>query len=106
MNIDAWENKAAIQKCWKRNDWQQRNENIEAAMVSTPDGFTNKSPMQKYIIARKSPRQFLETLDVKPMTAVHRFSAAKSEFKAIRAGSILWSSTPKSQVNTKINERV
>ena len=52
---------------------------IEAAMVSTPEGFTNSSTMapnlyvyNKKPSAIKSLRKFIETLDVKHKTAVHR----------------------------------
>ena len=53
-------------------------------MVSTPGVFTHKSPMslRQYATAnnpnaRKSLNHFLDTLEVKPKTAVRRFFAAK-----------------------------
>ena len=71
-------------------------------MVSTPEGFTEKRPMSsgpsvsvKQPNASKSLRKFLETLDFKPNTAVRRLCTDKSNTKAIRACSVLWSSTPR-----------
>ena len=81
-------------------------------MVSTPEGFTDKSVMSpnqsvtvKHISARKPLRLFLEALDVKPRTDVHKLCAAKSNRKEIRAGSMFWSCIPKRRGHTKINER-
>ena len=79
--------------------YQQHYKSIlEASGVSTPEGFTDNiptSPSQSVTLknpsARKSLRQFLDTLEVKPKTYVRRFCAAKS----IRYGSMLWSSIPK-----------
>ena len=45
-------------------------------------------------------------MDIKLKTAVHRLCDAKSEYKAIRAGIILWSSIPKRREHIKINECV
>ena len=65
-------------------------------MVSTPEVFTDNGPMSpiqsvtvKNISARKSLRQFLVTLEVKPKTDVRWFCATKSEHKSIRSGIIL-----------------
>ena len=56
---------------------------IESALVSTPEGFTNNSPITpnpslstKYPISRKSFSQFTDTLDVKHKTAVCGFGVA------------------------------
>ena len=53
-------------------------------MVSTTEGFNEKSPMLSvpYVTvkkpnSRKPLRQFSETLDNKPNTAVHRLCTAK-----------------------------
>ena len=80
-------------------------------MVSTPELFTYNSPMSpsqsvtvKNLSAIKSLRQFLDTFEVKPMTDVRRFYAAKSKRKAIRAGSMLWFSIPKRRGYPKINQ--
>ena len=58
------------------------------ALVSTPEGVTNKSPMSpgpsvtvKNTIARKPVRQFTELLDVKNKTAVHWLGDPKSKRK-------------------------
>ena len=56
--------------------------------------------------AIKSLRLFTGVLDVKKKTYVRRVGAAKSKYKAIRAGSIFWSSIPKRKGYTKINEQV
>ena len=92
----------------KRDDQQQYKAIIEEAMVFTPEGFTCNSPIppNQYIIvknttARKSLHQFLDTLEVKPMTAVHRFCAAKSNPKGIRARNMLCYSIPKRLSQTK-----
>ena len=71
-------------------------------MVSTPGVFTHKSPMslRQYATAnnpnaRKSLNHFLDTLEVKPKTAVRRFFADKYKCKSIRSGSMLWYIIPK-----------
>ena len=66
----------------------------------------SQSVTTKKTSARKSLRQFLETLKVKTKTAVRRFCAAKSKQKTIRYGSMLWSSIPKQRIHTKINQQV
>ena len=45
-------------------------------------------------------------MEVKPKTAARRFCAAKSKRKEIRSGSMLWSSIPKRQGYSKINQQV
>ena len=71
-------------------------------MVSTPDVFTDDIPMSPgtHMILRKpSTRKslflFTEVLDIKNKTTVRRVGADKSKHKAIRAGSMLWSSIKK-----------
>ena len=83
---------------------------IEESMVSTPDIFIYNSPMShgpptivKKFSARKSLRIFTEVLDVKNKTYVRWVGAAKSKHKPIIAGSMLWSSIPRSKVHTKIS---
>ena len=56
--------------------------------------------------ARKFLCQFTETLDVKPKTDFCRLCASKSKHKAIRAGSMLWSSIWKQHIHNQINECV
>ena len=70
-------------------------------MLSTPEGFTDNSPMLtgpsvtvKNSSARKSLRQFTELLYVKNKTAVRQLCADKSNRKALISGSMLWSSIP------------
>ena len=82
-------------------------------MVSTPEIFTENSLMSpgSYVTdknpsARKSLCLFTEVFYVKNKTSVHRVGADKSNFKSIRASSMLWSSTPKRVVKTKINKRI
>ena len=55
---------------------------------------------------RKSLHQFLEASGVKQNTAVRKLGAAESKRKAIRYGSMLWSSIPKRYIHTKINGEV
>ena len=56
--------------------------------------------------AKKPIRLFTEAWYVKKDNSVRRVGDAKSKFKAIRAGSTLWSIIPKRRVNIKINKRV
>ena len=65
-------------------------------MVSTPEVFTDNSPMYyvtsvplKQPNVRKSLRQFSEILDVKPKTAFHWLYVDKPKRKSIRAFSML-----------------
>ena len=81
-------------------------------MVSTPDEGTDNIPMSpsQYVtlenpIAIKLLRPFLEALDIKNNSAVHRFVAAKSKYKAIRARSNLCSIIYKLRVHRKINQQ-
>ena len=86
---------------------------IEAAIISIPKVFNDNSPISpspfvpvKKPSERKYLHQFLDGLYVKQKNAVHRFCAAKSKRKAIRASSMLWASTPKRHRHTKIIYRV
>ena len=56
--------------------------------------------------AIKSLHQFLDTLEVKLKTGVHRFCAAKLKCKAIKSGIILLSSITKRHSHTNINQQV
>ena len=79
------ENIKKLYKSSGKYDYQQQYKAIiEAAMVSNPEGFTDNSPISpsqsvtvKHTSARKTLKQFLDTLEVKPNTAVCRFCAAK-----------------------------
>ena len=82
-------------------------------MVSTPEIFTDNSPMSpglsiivKKFSAVKSLSLFTEVLYVKKKTDVRRVGADKSKLKAIRSFIMLFSSIPKSKLHTKINEQV
>ena len=83
---------------------------IEASMVSTPEIFTDNSPMSpgpptivKKCSLRKPLHLFTESLDVKNKTTVRWVSTDKSNLKANRAGSMLWSIITKRKGHTKIN---
>ena len=81
-------------------------------MVSTPERFTDNSPMPPLTpVTVKNPsaikllRIFTEVLYVKK-NSVHRVGVAKSNRKAIRAGGVCFSSIPNRRVHTKTNEQV
>ena len=97
----------------KSNDQQQYNNIIEASMVSTPEVFTDNSPMSprpsttvKKPSARKSLRKFTGILNVKHETAVCRFGSAELERKDIISINISFFSIPKRSGHTKINDQV
>ena len=82
-------------------------------MVSSPEGFTDNITMSpgpsvtvKTPSAKKPIRLFTEAWYVKKDNSVRRVGDAKSKFKAIRAGSTLWSIIPKRRVNIKINRQL
>ena len=71
-------------------------------MVSTPEIFTDNSPMLsipsvyvKQPNTSKSIHPFSETLVIKKNTYVRRLCATKSKRKKIRAVSMSWSIRPK-----------
>ena len=81
----------------KCDDHQQYKEIIEAAMVSTPEVFINNSPISyiQYVTVKKPSaikplHKFLEALDVKHKTFVHRLGDAKSKLNSIVSGNTLW----------------
>ena len=89
-NNDLYEYKCLenINKLYKQggkcDDQKQFKDILEAAMVSTPEGFTNDSPISpmtstpvKKTSARKSLCLFTNILDVKDKTATRRVGAAK-----------------------------
>ena len=84
---------------------------IEAAMVSTTEGFFDNIPMPfgQYVTVKKpstskSLNQYIEALYAKPRTALRQLCVAKSKRKTIISGSMLWSSVPKQCSHTIINE--
>ena len=93
-------------------DYQQNLKNIlEAALLYTPEGFTDKSPNVhmtsspvKKPSARKSLFLFTNILDVKPTTAKLRFFAEKYRHKAMKVCNRLW--TKKRKGRSKINEHI
>ena len=67
-------------------------------MVSTPEVFTNNSPISpmtlspvKKISARKSLCVFTNVLDINKKTAYRRVGSDKSKYKAIKYGNTPWS---------------
>ena len=81
-------------------------------MVSTPEGFTDKSPRSPVnpILEKPSARKplslFTNILYVKKKTSIHRFRAAKSERKAIKSGTTLWELKPKQKGHSRINYHI
>ena len=82
-------------------------------MVSTPEGFTDNSPISpmkstpvKKSRARKSLCLFTNILDVKNKTANRQVGATKSNLKAIKFGNKKWALKQKRKVNSKIYEQI
>ena len=79
----------------KCNDKHKYKEMIEAAIVSTHQGCTNISLMtpnpymySKHPSARKPPRQFPKTLDVKHNNAFRRIVESKANHRANKKGNV------------------
>ena len=77
-------------------------------MVSTPEVFTNVSPISLMIStpvnkprARKPLCLFTDILDVKKKTATHLVGASKSKRKAIKYGTTPWELIQKLKGNSK-----
>ena len=95
------------------DDQQNLNDIIDAAILSTPEGFTYdrpnvpmpSTPVKKPSI-RKSLCFFTNILDVKPKTAGRCFVAAKSKRKSMKVGSNLCTNKTKLKRNSKINENI
>ena len=86
---------------------------LEAATVSTPERFTDNSPVSpgNFLTFRKpskikSLRLFTEFLYAKKKTAVRQVGDDISKHKAIGSGSMLWSSISERRGHKKIIERV
>ena len=84
----------SVGKC---NDQKQYNANIEAAMISTPEGITKNSPMivgPSVIIKKHSARKPVDPLsrlfDVKQKTTVNQLGAAKKNHKKTKKETYLW----------------
>ena len=97
----------------KCDNQQQFKDILEAAIFSSPEGFTNNSP--KYPMkptpvnkpsARKSLCIFTNILYVKKKTSTCQVGAVKSERKAIKYGNTPWEWIPKQKRNSKINNKI
>ena len=82
-------------------------------MVSTPEVFTNDSPISpltstpvKKLSARKSMCIFTNILDVKKKTDTCWVVYAKSKSKAIKYDNKPWALTPKRKGSSKINDQI
>ena len=82
-------------------------------MVSTPEGFTDNSPISpmtstpvKKTSARKSLCLFTIILDVKNKTATLQVIASKSDRKATKYRTTSWALKPKQKGNSKINDQI
>ena len=109
----SWKHQILYKSSHKCDDQQQYNAMIESTMLSTTERFTGNVPILYGSIvtvnqtnARKPLHQFSETLDGKPKTDFWQLCTSKLMCKAIRAGSMLWSSIPKWFIHTKINKGV
>ena len=105
--------KNIYQSSGKCDDQQNYKAILEAYMVSTPEVFSENSPLSsgpfmstKQPKARKPLCKFATTLNVKPKTYIHRICADKSKCKEIISCSQVWSKIPNIQGHTKINEHV
>ena len=114
MNTNVFKN---INKLYKHSekcyDQQQFKDIIEADIVSTPEGFTDNSPIfpmistpVKKLSARKSLCLFNNILDMKKKTYTRRSGAPKSKHKEINPGTKPWALKPKQNVNSKINYQI
>ena len=97
----------------KFDNQQQFTDILEAAMVSTPEGFTNKitrCPMTPTPVNNPSSIKslciFTNILDVKRRTSICRVVTSKSKRKAIKAGTTPWEFKPKQKLNLKINDQI
>ena len=82
-------------------------------MASTPEGFTNNSPISPIIstpfkkpYALKSLCLFTNILDVKKIESTRRVGATKSKRKAIKYGNPPWALKKKRKGNSKIDEQI
>ena len=89
--------KKIYQHAGKCDDQQNLKDILDAAILSTPEGVTDKSPnvtMESTTVKKPSARKpvglFTNILDVKPKTAKRRFVAAKSKRKSMKLGNSPW----------------
>ena len=106
-----------IKKLYKhavKCDYQQKFKDIlEADMVSTNEGFTNKSPISTMKLtpvnkpsARKSLCIFTDILDVTKKNDIRQVGADKSNRKTSKPGTTPWTLKPKRKGNSKINNQI
>ena len=93
-NLSCLNIKNVYKQAGKCDNQQKIKDILEAAMVSTPEGFTDNSlisPMTSTPVkkpsAKKSLCLFTNMLEVRK-AATHRFGAAKSKRKALKYGTI------------------
>ena len=89
--------KNIYQHAGKCDDQQNLKDIIDAAILSTPERFTDNSPnvhMTSSLVKKPSDRKslclFTNTLHVKPKTAKRRIVAAKSKRKSMKVCNSLW----------------
>ena len=104
--------KTLYKQAGKCDDQQKFKDILEADMVSTPEGFTNNSPIYprtsspvKKPSAKKSLFMFTNVLVVKK-TAYCRVGAAKYKRKAIDFGNEPWSLKQQQKGHSKICEQI
>ena len=104
--------KNIYQHAGKCDDKKNLKNILEAALLSTPEGFTDNSPnlhMKSSPVKTRSARKalclFTNILDVQPKTAKHRFVAAKSRRKAMKVCISLWTKKIR-KGHSKINDRI
>ena len=85
------QHKKIYQHAGKCDDQQNLKDILEAALLSTPEGFTDNSPNVhmtstpvKKPSASKSLCLFTNIFDVKKKTAKHRIGAAKSKCRSMK----------------------
>ena len=104
--------KKIYQHAGKCDDQKNLKGILEVALLSTLEGFTDKShnvhmtstPVKKPS-ARKSLCLFTNILDFQPKTAKRRFVAAKSKPKSMKVGNSLWK-RKKRKRHSKINDQI
>ena len=102
--------KNIYQHAGKCDDQQNLKDILEAAILSTPEGFTDNSPNVhmtsspvKKPSARKSLCLFTNILDVKPTKSKRRFVAAKSRRKSMKLCNSLWTKKNEKGIKKSMN---
>ena len=105
--------KKIYQHAGKGDDQQNLKDIIDAAILSTPEGFTDNtsnvhmaSTPFKTPSARTSLCLFTNILDIQPKTTKRRFVAAKPRRKSMKVGNRLLTNKTKRKGHSKINEQV